>query len=415
VIALRAIDSPHLIRSYDFLTIGGKLVLVMELMDGDLEGYIREHGQLSEKEAITVAVAIASVLEQAHANDIIHRDIKPSNVLLRDGLKVIRVADFGIARVSNSNSGRTRTGLTMGTPTYMAPETIRNVDQADGRADIFSLGKLLFTLLNSSQHEIEAKSFPELVELGLLEQREIPPCLAVIIKKATKMSPDDRYQSAEEMTEALRALDRAYDKAKQSAPNPENEEPEPVFQSQPRPRVLMWLVAIVAVATLVCSDLAWRLMPSVAPKPTPTAQVVEAAPEPVVVVAKPEPKTAIVEVKTEEPKPKPVKTTLVAKTVMVEVSEPKPLAVKALEPPKAEPAEVAPDPPAPTTGKVTISGDFQNARLSGKPATRANELAPGAYELEIEFDHGDGFVTIRTVEVKAGDDIKLTCKNYDCK
>lgn len=464
VLALRELSSAHLVKSFDFLQIGDYLGLVMELMDGDLENWLREHGALPIGEALRITIAIANALEEAHRAGIVHRDVKPSNVLLRNGLKVIRLGDFGIAQTSGGHQGMTATGAMMGSLPFVAPEQLRDAKSADARADIFSLGKLLFTLLNLDHLETSSEAFPYLVDAGLLTNDNIPAEIAKIILKATRMNRDERYSSMSEILQALQQyqadiadatsvaaekqviqVDAVSDPFKDDAittpperfDNDEFDEegPMPVYEERPRrpPVALAILVGGALIALTVLIFGIRTFWPSSQELPVVAIEAPEAEPELVVVNTRPDkpievlepspatlavetvPEPAISEVKTEEPKPEPVKATPVAETVTVKASKPKLATTKAPEPPKPKPVEVVPDPPAPTTGKVTISGDFLSARLSGRPATRANELAPGKYELEVEFGKGEGFATIRTVEVKAGDDIKLTCKDFDCR
>ena len=123
--------------------------LAIEWLDGhDLAARL-VRGPLGIAEAVAVVRRAASALGAAHAHGIVHRDIKPSNLFLEDGdLERVKVLDFGVARLDNSSEGeKTRTGTTLGTPAYMAPEQARGERDVDARVDVFALGCVLFECL----------------------------------------------------------------------------------------------------------------------------------------------------------------------------------------------------------------------------------------------------------------------------
>ncbi|MBA3501019.1 MAG: serine/threonine protein kinase, partial [Deltaproteobacteria bacterium] len=154
--AATAIRHPGIVEVYDFgYTDEGLAYLVMELIDGlPLSTVLAERGQFPELEAAHIARNIASALKAAHAKGIIHRDLKPDNVFIvpdPDGREArVKVLDFGIAKLANppaSDRRRTQTGVLMGTPKYMAPEQAREAGTIDQRADLYSLGCILYELL----------------------------------------------------------------------------------------------------------------------------------------------------------------------------------------------------------------------------------------------------------------------------
>lgn len=134
---------PHVVRVEQILF--EPLALVMEWVDGGTLAALLARGRPPLERVRTLMADITAGVGAAHALQILHRDIKPQNVLLtRDG--VAKVADFGLARVAGQR-GQTQTGQVMGTPRYMAPEQIRGLRQIDLRADVYSLGVLLYQLL----------------------------------------------------------------------------------------------------------------------------------------------------------------------------------------------------------------------------------------------------------------------------
>jgi serine/threonine protein kinase len=148
--ALAGLEHPHVVKYVTHgITIDGIPYLVMEWLEGESLDRRLAQGPLKLEESLDLARRLASSLGAAHARGIVHRDVKPSNVfLVENSIDKVRLLDFGIARLADASSGLTRTGNVLGTPGYMAPEQARG-DKAnvDARADVFSLGCLLFECL----------------------------------------------------------------------------------------------------------------------------------------------------------------------------------------------------------------------------------------------------------------------------
>src|SRR5262249_11145929 len=126
----------------------GVRYLVMEWLEGiDLSAYLSAHGALPIGDAVAVVRRVAEALSAAHQRGVVHRHIKPSNIFLASSTtESVRILDFGIARVANQ-AASTKTGIVVGTPGYMAPEQARGERELDARADVFSLGCVLFECL----------------------------------------------------------------------------------------------------------------------------------------------------------------------------------------------------------------------------------------------------------------------------
>ncbi len=144
----------NLVAVTDIIEHDGRAGLVMEYISGSsLEAALHRHGRMDVDAAMALFLPILSAVEAAHDAGILHRDLKPANILLADTPEgvVPKVTDFGIAKVLNDSSpgqrGQTRVGLAMGTPGYMAPEQWADSSSVDARADIFSLGVVLYELL----------------------------------------------------------------------------------------------------------------------------------------------------------------------------------------------------------------------------------------------------------------------------
>ena len=197
--AMARLSHPHIIAVYDFGTTGeGHLYFVMEFIEGaNLHEFIHGSG-LAPEETLNIIAGVCDALTYAHARDIVHRDIKPANVMVSlDG--GAKVADFGLARLLDpgAQAGHTVTGTIMGTPDYMAPEQKRGM-AVDQRADIFSLGVMLYEML--------CKETPQ----GLFEPASkrcgFDKRIDAVIGRALAPQPANRFQNAAEMKSALEPI-----------------------------------------------------------------------------------------------------------------------------------------------------------------------------------------------------------------
>jgi serine/threonine-protein kinase len=147
------ISHPGVVTVHDAGREGNSLYLVMELVDGESLGdRLARRRFPSAPEALEIAAQTADALGAAHALGVVHRDVKPGNIMLTRGGRV-KVADFGVAKAIGEQTDLTRTGTVIGSPAYMAPEQVRG-EVLDGRADLFSLGVVLYELL------LRRKPFP---------------------------------------------------------------------------------------------------------------------------------------------------------------------------------------------------------------------------------------------------------------
>jgi serine/threonine protein kinase len=192
--------------------LGSKLYYyVMEHLEGQsLARVMRERRMLPDVEAVSIVANVLEALHVSHTAGVIHRDIKPSNIFLRNGREAV-ILDFGIAKTGSV--ALTRQGQILGTPSYLAPERLREKEIAvDGRADIFSLGVLLFTMLTGEApfvgedvydviDKIAKASHPKLARTTPAGQ-----ALSRVIDKMLAKKPDDRYSSASEAATSLRQV-----------------------------------------------------------------------------------------------------------------------------------------------------------------------------------------------------------------
>ncbi|HEX5619678.1 MAG TPA: protein kinase [Solirubrobacteraceae bacterium] len=188
----------------------GLAYLVMRYVDGsDLRGLIRSEGALAPARATRIVAEVAAALDAAHAVGLVHRDVKPANVLL-DADEHVYLADFGLTRGEWSTSGPqpTESGVFVGTSDYVAPEQIRGVS-VDARADVYSLGAVLFHVLTGETpfagRNHEAVLWAHLTEPPPAPSKRhagIPRALDVVVARAMAKRPPDRYPSAGDLGRA---------------------------------------------------------------------------------------------------------------------------------------------------------------------------------------------------------------------
>lgn len=206
---IAGLNHPHIIRVYDVDDADGVFYMVMDLLPGGtLEGRIRE-GELDRRWSVETIIKVAEALEYAHGQGVIHRDIKPSNILL-DAQNQPVLADFGIARLMDpSETQLTSAGTVVGTPAYMAPEQL-NGQPSDGRADIYSLGVVLYQLLVG---RVPFTGDTMAVVSGHLTKEppplhdfapDIPQTMEDVVLQALAKNPDHRFRSARVFAQALR-------------------------------------------------------------------------------------------------------------------------------------------------------------------------------------------------------------------
>ena len=210
--AAAALDHPNIVRVFDVARYNDTPYLVMEYVDGEtLQQALDRDGAVPPEAAAEHIAQAAAGLQHAHERGFIHRDIKPANLIL-DRSGVVKVLDMGLARSGSAEDKLTELldeGAVVGTADFISPEQAMNSPHVDGRADIYSLGATLFTLLvgktpfegNTTQklmqHQLKAP--PSLTGLN----RGIPAGLAGVAAKMLAKKPADRYQSAAEVVDAL--------------------------------------------------------------------------------------------------------------------------------------------------------------------------------------------------------------------
>jgi eukaryotic-like serine/threonine-protein kinase len=209
--AAASVSHPGVCQIYDVGESDEQLFIVMELLDGQSLSSRLQDGALKPDEAVTTSLGILGALGALHSRHIVHRDLKPSNVFLTDsGIKLL---DFGLARSRQSLEGAeqtlTKTGMVVGTPRYMAPEQWSG-QSLDSRSDLFAAGAILFEML-SGQFAFPGNDLMQVYHAVMSAQpAALTGSAAVVaidsvIHRALEKRPEDRYQTAEAMAQALRS------------------------------------------------------------------------------------------------------------------------------------------------------------------------------------------------------------------
>lgn len=348
--ALAQLQSEHAVRVMDVAKLeDGSPYMVMELLRGSDLHSVLDAGPLPLDEAIEYVLQAAEALAEAHGLGIVHRDLKPSNLFLAqrpDGSHLVKVLDFGISKIAVEEAGPdasvTATNSFLGSPRYMSPEQIRSAKNVDRRADIWSLGVVLYEL-TTGKHPFEAETVAEVIGLVLHQspappsahRPEIPAELDAVIARCLEKDRELRFPDLGAFAEALGAL------------------------GPPRARLSM--ERVVRMASL----------PPAAPEPLETSrEATETHPSPVDPSAPaPAPEAAAVAGGSERPRP-PAADALAAE------SAPSSGAAAAASPAFAPPSTVLPE-RSPEERTLTASA-WGGSATPPRPRTRRNLLALAA-------------------------------------
>ncbi len=215
--AVASLSHPNIVNVYDVGEDGKVHYIVMEFIDGqNLKDIIKNEGTLDEYTALDITKQIAKALSAAHKKGIIHRDIKPHNILISNEDRIVKVADFGIAKAV-SNSTMTNIGSIIGSVHYFSPEQAKG-KYVTNNADLYSLGIVLYEMIigkvpfrGDSPIAIALQHINDEIEFTQEEKVNIPQSVRTIIKKLTEKSSTDRYQSAEELIEDIEYIEKNID------------------------------------------------------------------------------------------------------------------------------------------------------------------------------------------------------------
>ncbi len=385
---------PNIVGVFDYGEADGVAYIVMELVDGpSLKSLLDANKTLPLATIVRIMEDILRGLAFSHDRGIVHRDIKPANVMITAKGEA-KLADFGIARIENSNM--TQAGTVLGTPAYMAPEQFMGL-VVDARSDIYSTGVLLYQLLtgrrpfDGSMTVIMHKA----LHTEPLRPSEITPAapsiLDVVVKRAMAKLPADRFESAMEFLAAIHAalpdniprseaisdatvVARRVPPPAAPAPMPEPRPAVPVSKPAPRRGKLPVLIGVATAAVFGCAGLGYFLMSDstvTAPSSVPIAVSVQPAPEtpreaPVPVPA-PVPAAAPAPVSVQIP-PQPPRPEAPVQPAMIPVPAPAPA-----------PASIE---PTPLERAKTLAATMSCAALHISPGPRVSGFAPPGPELE---------------------------------
>lgn len=219
--ALASVDSAHVVHVHDFgRTEADEYYLVMDYIEGaSLHDMLRRFGKFPPELALHMGLQIAKAIEAAHKTGIIHRDLKPSNVMVaeKEGSAFYAIVlDFGLAKsLQGDETVLTQTGHAIGTADTMAPEQIKEGDQVDHRCDIYSTGVILYNLTTGKRlfdaANFTAMCFNHVYEkpvppIERIKDTSISPAFNDVIMKCLEKAPDDRFQSMQELHDALNGL-----------------------------------------------------------------------------------------------------------------------------------------------------------------------------------------------------------------
>ncbi|MDH5392155.1 MAG: serine/threonine-protein kinase [Gammaproteobacteria bacterium] len=203
------LSHPNIVTIYDAGEEHDLAYIAMEFIKGrDLSEYTKPDNLLPLLKVISVIARSADALEYAHQQSVVHRDIKPANIMYELDTDALKITDFGIARITDSS--KTKTGMVLGTPSYMSPEQLAG-KRVDGRSDLFSLGVMLYQLA-TGELPFQAESMAALMYKIANEphpdpatiRKGLPRCISIIINRAMAKNIEKRYQNAAQMASDLR-------------------------------------------------------------------------------------------------------------------------------------------------------------------------------------------------------------------
>ena len=212
---LASIDHPNVVRVYEmgWLTSGPAAIAMERLRGETLQQRLERDASMKLGEAIAILRPVLEALTEVHGRNFVHRDLKPANVMLTGSVAplVPKLLDFGIGKDLMDNQQLTAAGKFVGTPAYLAPEQMRPRGTVDARADLYTVGILLFQMLTGRTPFVGATARTMLAVINevppLLRslRSDVPPGIEALVAKALAKDPAQRFQTADEMNAALQA------------------------------------------------------------------------------------------------------------------------------------------------------------------------------------------------------------------
>jgi serine/threonine-protein kinase len=203
------LNHPNIVTIFDAGEDQELAYIAMEFLKGrDLTPHTKPESLMPLHTVLSIMARVADALDYAHKQNVVHRDIKPANIMYDVETDTVKVTDFGIARITDNS--KTKTGLILGTPSYMSPEQLAG-KKIDGQSDLYSLGVTLYQL-SCGALPFDAESMAQLMYKIANEQAPdpaslnpaLPDCVVAVLNRAMAKDKEDRYQSGEEMARAIR-------------------------------------------------------------------------------------------------------------------------------------------------------------------------------------------------------------------
>ncbi|MGE5791808.1 MAG: CHASE2 domain-containing serine/threonine-protein kinase [Bacteroidota bacterium] len=204
------LNHPNIVTIFDAGEEHDLAYIAMEFLKGrDLVPYTKPGALLPVEKVVSIAARVADALGYAHRQNVVHRDVKPANIMYEPESDTVKVTDFGIARITDSS--KTKTGMVLGTPSYMSPEQLAG-KKIDGRSDLFSLAVSLYQLacgrlpfdgdsMAQLMFKIANEPAPDILQFN----PKLPPGLVAVLDRAMAKEAEARFQTGEEFAHALRA------------------------------------------------------------------------------------------------------------------------------------------------------------------------------------------------------------------
>jgi serine/threonine protein kinase len=279
-----SLNQPNILTIFEFGEVDGLTFIAAEFIDGDTLRHHLKGKPLKVGEVLDIGIQVLAALDAAHDAAIVHRDIKPENVMVRRRDHVVKVLDFGLAKVTEKRVSKdeekseaatefkTAPGIIMGTPNYMSPEQAQ-AQAIDVRTDIWSTGVMIYEMVTGVIPFSGATTSHTIVQI--LEKDPVPLTKLVsapaelerIVSKAIAKTPDERYQTAKDMLIDLRSLKKRLDVEAEIHRTSSPSTPGPIVSAEPSKRRVL-LVALIAMAGVTAAILGFNLWRSALFKPS---------------------------------------------------------------------------------------------------------------------------------------------------